>query len=324
MKLYYSLPLTMLLTLILSCTDSIGPQKTTDNSFRLPSSSLSKDMALDSLGLSEMLFPCCNNRWPPAGDDPTFPSGLIWCEGGEEDEITLRDCAEIWAKYNPSVGVQLGFQACGGSPPEMVTPVASLDGSVVNNHPKLDWSFVYSHHYVIKRKIGTGSWVIIEEQDNCTTIDISECGDTYFIDNNINVSTLTNYVYYRVYSEIFDEEANSAPQVEFQPPPVIVTISGPTRLTTLETGQFTANVTSGVPPYSYTWYKYQECDDPWLLAGSQDGIRAPPCGSWRLLPSSYATITTGGNIPGFRLKVIVTDNLNRTGLDYHYVRVVLP
>ncbi len=322
MKLYFSLPSTILLTLTLSCTDSMGPPKTTDNSSREPSSSLGKDLALDSSGSSAMLYDCCNNLWPDIFDNPQLLWGLKWCEEEEDDIISGRDCAEIWAKYNPTEGVQLGFQACGGSEPEMVPPVATLDGSVVNNHPKLDWSFVGSHYYVIKRKIAAGSWVTIETQDNCLTQDYS-CGDTYFIDNNINVSTLTNNVYYRVYSEIFDEEARSAPQVEFQPP-VNVTISGPTQLTTLETGQFTANVTSGVPPYSYTWYKYQYCDERLLMAGSQDGMRGPPCGSWRLLPSSSATITTGGNIPGFSLKVIVTDNNNNTDIDYHSVIVVLP
>ena len=164
---------------------------------------------------------------------------------------------------------------------------------------------MYCHHYIVKRKVGIGAWSQIASLD---TLHLSH------VDDSINLNNLTENVFYRVYGEIYDNLSHSAPEVAYYAP-ANVSISGPTSLGSGQSGQFTANVLGGEPPYSFEWYKFQWCDD---LKGQQpDGV---PCGYWQKLTSTAQTITASGVPPEFTLKVILTAN-NGTDDDLHDVEV---
>jgi len=158
-----------------------------------------------------------------------------------------------------------------------------------------------SHGYVLKKRIGSGSW---------SQIVVADCTDTDYIDSSIDLSTIQYKVYYRIYGKIYGELSNSAPQVVYNPPPVSVDIGGPSVLESAEIGEFTANTTGGEYPLSYEWYKFQECSE-------LDGFS---CGSWKKLSGNTSSIMVSGFQPGFRVKIVVTAQ-NSSDTDIHYVDV---
>jgi hypothetical protein len=81
-----------------------------------------------------------------------------------------------------------------------------------------------------------------------------------------------------------------------------VDISGPINLTSDQTGTFTANVSGGVSPYFYEWYK------------SYDNV------SWSSVISTSNQLSTSDS-RNFYLRVNVTDNLDRVVSDIHYVNI---
>ena len=89
-----------------------------------------------------------------------------------------------------------------------------------------------------------------------------------------------------------------------------VALSGPSTLNANQTGTFTANVTGGVPPLDYTWYRMELGDPP--DSKEKPGTRRPPVGVW--VHQSYfdgcSTATSAGVAPGFKMKVQVTDDDN--------------
>jgi hypothetical protein len=200
------------------------------------------------------------------------------------------------------------YQACGGSIPPEVPAIQSLSKLTYNGHPKLSWSFMYCHDYVLKRKIGSGSW---------TEITISDRNDTDYIDSSIDLNTIQYKIYYQIYGKIYDELSWGAPQVVYDPPAVSVEISGPLSLESGVAGEFTANTTGGELPFSYEWYRYQICPDDPLDSDGTEGIE---CGFWKKLPYTTSTISTAGYAPGFQVKVVVTTQ-SSSDMDTHYVDV---
>ena len=101
-------------------------------------------------------------------------------------------------------------------------------------------------------------------------------------------------------------------------------ISGPSQLTTLQTGTFIALTSGGSPPYNYSWQKYQYCDD---LMGPENmeeiGTRGVTCGYWKPVSCTDDTLYISGFIPAFKLRVTVTD-INGSDSDDHYIYVTLP
>lgn len=84
-----------------------------------------------------------------------------------------------------------------------------------------------------------------------------------------------------------------------------VSISGPTQLDTGETGTWYANVSDGVPPYSYAWYYKPSGATTWSKVGSN---------------SSYSQ-GTGNGETDYQLKLEVTDETSRSSIDDHFVVV---
>lgn len=127
----------------------------------------------------------------------------------------------------------------------------------------------------------------------------------------------------KVKARLFTYYGLSSNVVTYTPPPVTVYISGPTNLTSGQSGTFTANVTNGVPStYSYSWSKYQYCNDRSQSDDSQkdDGTRGITCGYWRPTGTNSSTLYASGSPPRFKLKCTVTD-INGSATDYHTVTV---
>jgi hypothetical protein len=264
---------------------------------------------------------CCNNNFPAwdHGNPGGYrSSSLYWCSLEEPEEfMTKEDCGKIWSEYAHVEGEDLNYQACGGYIPDSPATPAWIDGSIVGDNPHLEWGFIYSHKYIVQRKIGNNSWSTIDTVDNCI-VDENNCQDSFYTDTSIDLDTISVNYYYRVKAIIYTSTSEASETVTFTAP-LSVNISGPTSLTTIQLGTFTADVMGGLPDYSYEWWKYQDCD----LRGT-GGLRAPPCGSWKKLAETSNTLVTGGNVPGFNLKVNVTDQENETDVDFHYVRVRIP
>jgi hypothetical protein len=74
-------------------------------------------------------------------------------------------------------------------------------------------------------------------------------------------------------------------------------MSGPDQLDAGETGTWTANVSNGTAPYTYTWY-YKYEGSTWTIVGSNS--------------SSYSQ-GTGNGETDFELKVQVEDTDSRLG-----------
>ncbi len=105
--------------------------------------------------------------------------------------------------------------------------------------------------------------------------------------------TIPNLDYARTYTANFSD--------------LSVSIAGPSYLLPNQIGTFTASIMYGVPPYTIKWYKMQLCSGTQELAGGEPD--APPCNVW-IQQSRFdgkTTATACGSMPGFKMKVEVTD-----------------
>ncbi len=109
--------------------------------------------------------------------------------------------------------------------------------------------------------------------------------------------------------------------------PLSVSISGPSTLAPYEYGTFTANVSGGITPYSYSWQIYYPCDymsmsDNSFKDSSGGIILAPPCGYWEPLATKQATVVRY-DTRDFILKSTVTDShiYTNSAYDTHSVTI---
>ncbi len=307
----------MLILLIIGCQN--------DNIINTPN--LSDNSGIDvQEQLLRPLLDCCNNNFP---DNNTTVMSFEECpESGENVNYPRYDCALLWAEYVTDPNSSLGYSACNEPLPDNVPNINSIQKSQQNNHPYFTWDFLFSHFYYVEKKIDNGQWNIIATIENCADGENSvSCGDPNtlnYTDTSVDINTIQNNIYYRIRAKIYNNVSPGGTTIVYTPVPLSVNITGVTQLTTIQTGEFTAVAEGGVPPYTYTWSKYQYCDG--IGPESSDhgiGIEEISCGSWRSLPFTTATINVGGFVPGFKLKVTVNDQ-NNSDIDYHVVDVYLP
>lgn len=266
---------------------------------------------------------CCNNSFPPSGS-PNSPSDMYVCENDEDEiKLKLKYCAMTWAKYNPTPNSPLGYKACGGSVPWTSVPnIKGLTKLQQGSNPYFTWNFMYCHKYKIEKKIGDGSWSFYANIE-------PSAGYRYptkqnFIDTHENLNTITQSISYRVRGDIFGEYSSGGPVIIYNPTSssISVSISGPSSLKSGQSGTFTANVSDGTPPYSYSWKKYQYCDNRSqtnvIIKDEED--KSIPCDYWRPTGTNSKTLYSAGFPPKFKLKVTVTDN-SGSGVAYKTMTV---
>lgn len=115
--------------------------------------------------------------------------------------------------------------------------------------------------------------------------------------------------------------------------PPTVSISGPTSAP-CATGTWTANVSSGLPPFTYKWWQQWDCGGGASIAGRDGevmvlaGAKSPGGGPVPNVPCNPTWNPVGTNSPTLQfylccgnaiLKVDVTDALGRIATDEHYV-----
>jgi len=277
-----------------------------------------KDDSSYEMALARAGF-CCNTLWPKYSYNHSEASRLHWCPDDElEEHFTGLECAKAWAMYNKVMNQKLNYLGCGESTPSIIREPDWISSATTGGYPEISWGFVYTHKYVVERKIGNATWVVMDSLENCMTL-YNDLGDSSWVDSSVLVSSMSTNHYYRIKSQIYHQYSSPTSSVKYGVP-VVVNISGPTSITTLQTGTFTTSVTGGLPGYEYEWWKYQECDDP----KAPIDPKAPSCGSWVKLSGTSSSIIVGGVRPSFRLKVVVSDQDDVTDTDTHYVIVTLP
>lgn len=155
----------------------------------------------------ENLMPCCNNLFPNKDDESVMHS-IIYCDGGNDEEVTGWNCGTYWSHLVLLTNDDLDYKACNDKP-TTINPVNSLTGENFKGKPRLSWSFVYGHGYVIKKKISTGQCNTVDEITNRNTL--------VWRDSNQSLPP-SEKIYYRVYTKLFYSITDSAPEVFFNTP----------------------------------------------------------------------------------------------------------
>ena len=109
-------------------------------------------------------------------------------------------------------------------------------------------------------------------------------------------------------------------------PPPTASISGPSQLNINQVGTFTANVTGGIAPLTYQWYKAWLCNNGPTPASAQSAsggpiIEVPPCNQDEPFGDNTPTVTTSNSID-FRISCRVTDAAGRSYLASKVVDVL--
>ena len=151
---------------------------------------------------------CCNNMWPAFGAGKDITMTFAQCEGDEETGIIAWRCARLWAEYNDLKGSDLRYFACGKSIPAGVPGISNISSSIINFYPKIKWGFIYSHYYVLYRKIGNGQWCTIQI-DNHLNDGISY-GPTEYVDPVVELNKISGYVYYYLKTRIFSDYSSAS------------------------------------------------------------------------------------------------------------------
>lgn len=295
------------------------------------------DQQLDELekqvtDLTNSIF--ADTKDPKACGNIIFPGGNATgtmtfkeCEFDEDINISVLKTCKLWANYAPK-GQPLGLNACNKNLEVGLPKIVGIVKTQSGNKPKLKWSFVYCHYFIIDRSIGnTTSWQTVGIIDCCSGGAASpnyNCGTTLeWIDNGgINLSTITENIYYRIRAKSFSTYSLSYQLITYSPPSVNVYISGPTSLKSGQSGTFTANAVGGVLPYNYSWKKLQYCNDKSNSEtdDNYDGTKSEPCGYWRPIGGNTKTLYASGSPPMFKLQVTVTDQ-NGSDVDVHVINV---
>lgn len=274
----------------------------------------------------------CGNANFPESSEITNPMTYAECEGDKDKTVTSTFVAHLWANYAPRFQ-RLYWRACGKPQYPGIPHITGLVKFQQNNHPHFTWNFRHSHYYIIQRSFGNNNnWVDIGTNDNCWDGEWNHPGDDCgsneslkFTDWGVNLNTITQNVYYRVLVKIFNYVSLGGPEIVYSPLSLTVNINGPTQLLSGQSGTFIANIGDGVPPYTYSWKKYQYCNDRSQSndTAKDDGTRSVPCGFWESIPGNTSTVYVSGSFPEFQLKVTVTAQ-NGSATDYHLVTVSLP
>lgn len=162
-----------------------------------------------STSKSKSLKPCCNNLLPKVDAEAVLHS-ITYCEGGQPDpnDVIGWNCGTYWTHLVLLTDDELFYKACEVRP-NTIKPVDSLTGENYKGNPRLTWSFVYGHGYIIKKKVGSGQWSII--------ININDRDIKVWRDINQNLPP-SEKIYYRVYTKLFYSITDSAPEVFFNTP----------------------------------------------------------------------------------------------------------
>jgi len=154
--------------------------------------------------------PCCNDRPVNYSNPPTMENSLFWCGSFPPPEVNIQNdsCGWLWSHHVEWEGGfgDLAGSACDEEDRKFFTaPVEWITGTTSNWNPSLTWDFVWGSGYRLKRKIGNnGKWL--------TMITTSNVEDTTWIDTGIDVRTLDDPVYYKVYSKVYSSYASTGPQ----------------------------------------------------------------------------------------------------------------
>lgn len=97
--------------------------------------------------------------------------------------------------------------------------------------------------------------------------------------------------------------------------PLFATISGPSYLSSGQSGTWAVTASGGTPPYSYSWSYYVYCDILPVMSTEEIGEIVPnavPCGYWFNMSSTTNTASRTSDGRAFQVKCIVTDANNST------------
>lgn len=204
----------------------------------------------------------CVNNWFPFYEDDSENYYITYCEGESDVPVSKVLGGAYWSHYVLDLTSRLGFKACLNIYDE-IKAISSIQKLQEGNYPKLQWNFVYSHHYVVQRKIGAGLWTTIAKINNRhsggTDYDYSAGLFASYVDNTINLSVPHQPIYYRVYNSIFDQLSAASPQILYYHPVLNASISGvsavyrPAKGEPSVTHTWTAVNLGGLPPFTYEW-----------------------------------------------------------------------
>jgi len=125
--------------------------------------------------------------------------------------------------------------------------------------------------------------------------------------NNFTYHSPFIYADYKITS--YNSEGNSAnaPVISIQPPTLFVSISGPTNMFQGSSDTFYANVSGGIPPYSYQWYYKHQYDSNWTMVP---------------FATSSTYLHTAGSQPGEFVRVVVTDTAPQNKESEHHFTII--
>lgn len=164
---------------------------------------------------------CVNNDFPLYSEGSSYIMSFRYCSNSNEIQVTAQKGAILWHYYADDPNYDLEFAACGASETE-TSPLSApnLIALQEGNYPKLSWNFLYTHHFIIERKIGTGSWATIRTLGNqgvgsenypYTTSNITPV----FVDSSINLNNYHDDIYYRIKSQIFSTFSNTSAEIKY-------------------------------------------------------------------------------------------------------------
>lgn len=108
---------------------------------------------------------------------------------------------------------------------------------------------------------------------------------------------------------------NTIPVTQDPYPVLTATMSGPSYLSSGQSGTWSVTASGGTPPYSYSWSYYVYCDILSEMSTEEIGEITPnavPCGYWYSFGSTTNTASRTSDGRAFQVKCVVTDASNST------------